>query len=214
MKKILLIGLCLSLFLLSACRNNLPPIPDFEDADSTESFADVCRHEWSAATCLQPRTCLKCNKTIGNTGFCKDDGTGKCVHCQQDILLNQLKANFSVRLVPASSGENNYYTRVKYLNNTDMTVLLDSDIVAGGKACRNMEAEEHPMESGDEVSVLYYRSIGANRDDAQYNDLYLDEKSLAHTSVQVNGKTVYFQFDVNGVVNVGYSLQEIGVEMK
>ncbi len=213
MKKILLIAVLCLLLGLSGCVGNLHDFPETDFSVSSDLQTPTCRHEWATATCLAPRTCLKCNKTIGNKGPCKDDGNGICVNCKTDILFAHLKNSFHVRLAIPNVGENNYYTRVKYWNYTDMTILLNGTIVAGGKTCQNLEADKYAVEGGDEVSVLYYRSGAASeQNENQNNDLYLDNSSLGYTSVQINEKTVYILFDVNGVVKFGYSLQEIGVE--
>lgn len=170
-------------------------------------------HKWSNATCQTPKKCTTCGITEGNVGNCTDSGNGKCTYCGKDVFLNNIKNKLTVQLiVPSVGASNNYYFQVKFVNHTGSPISLAYFTTANGKLCNNSEAKGYQLASGYEVTVPYYNAlIPSERHDAKYKNMYLDNSSLANTTIEINGKTVHIKFGTNGITDIGYSLQEIGV---
>lgn len=170
-------------------------------------------HNWQEATCTSPKKCKTCNETEGSISSCKNNGNGLCVYCGQDLFLNNIKNNVTVKLIIPSIGANdNYYLTVDYANNTESTIVLDCFVSGNGKLCYNSDVSDFALQSGTGLPINYYRGITTgSRYEAKYKDMYLDNSSLAYTNIDTNGKTVYVKFGVNGIVDAGYSLQDIGI---
>lgn len=169
-------------------------------------------HLWKDATCSSPKICSLCNQTEGSVGNHKDSGNGRCLYCNQDILLVELQSGFDVKLIIPTVGSMNGYCTVKYSNNTQYTISGDmAYLSANGKLLYN-PSPEFTIEPGYYATVTHFRAVlESDRYNDKYRDLYLDNNSLAYTNVLVNGKRVFVRFGVEGPIAFGYSLADIGV---
>ena len=169
-------------------------------------------HQWNSATCTAPKTCTICGTSEGGKGKHKENAQGKCQYCNEDMLLLNVKENLILTLiVPSVGSSKNYYCQVEYINHTGKDVLLASTIYPNGTFCQNSSAYEHVLEDGYKCSVSYFRSlIWEDRYNDKYKDMYLDNDSLAWTTVQINDTIVFIKFGTQGIIKVGYSASEIG----
>lgn len=188
----------------------------FTDATCTSaSKCNVCGiagatalgHKWTNANCQSPKKCLTCGVVEGNKGSCVDSGNGKCQYCGTDIFLNNIKEKLKIQLiVPKVGADNNYYFQVKYVNHTGSTILLSSLATANGYLCYNLKAKNFELSDEYQIPVSYYNGVNTYK-----KDMYLDNNSVANTTIEINGKTIHIKFGTQGITDIGYSLSDIDV---
>ena len=167
-------------------------------------------HSWNSATCTSPKKCSRCSTTSGTTIAHKENSQGYCSMCGKDILLQTLKDKLLVELIVPSVGTTNYYCQMKVTNRTNYDVVLDMAFLpTNGKMFTNLKVDT-TLKSGYYVVLPFYRSV-VDPYNSKYKDAYLDNMSEAYYNFDINGKTVFVKFGVNGSIRWGYSLAEIGV---
>ncbi len=123
-------------------------------------------------------------------------------------LLDIMEDGFTAELIIPSVGTENSYCQVKYTNHTGTDVALSAFVYANGKGCYNSNASDYVLEDGCFIVVPYYRDLF---DRYNTKDMYLDNYSVANTSVDVKGKQIHLKFGTDGGAVFGYTEADIGV---
>ena len=148
------VGLCVMLFVLSACDlTNMPNNPE-----NTTDSGTGCDHEWKDASCTDPQTCTKCGETRGEErGHNWKDATckspKKCSVCKKTKGEKLEHAYVEVESTPASctdSGSIEYVCENCEETNVETYVLTEQDANEVYELAKNSVGE-----------ILTYDSKGA-----------------------------------------------------
>ncbi len=167
-------------------------------------------HRYSDVTCAKPKTCAVCGDVSGSATSHQDNGSGRCKYCDADMLLSALEKSVKATLIVPSSGVNNCYFSMKFVNNSEYTISFTDIGTGNGQLCWNKSNDGKQLAPGKTLTVSYYRSYSGDRFNDRYYDMYLDANSFAYIPVNVNNRRVYIKANVKGEMMVGYTRGEIG----
>lgn len=126
--------------------------------------------------------------------------------------FNLVQNNVKIYLrIPSVGASDNSYVGVTYTNHTGHDIVLEDFVVANGKMCRNSGARDYVLSSGYQVKINYLRDIFGRSYSNSEHDMYLDNNSTAYTIVYLNDTRVFVKFDINGPIEFGSSLDDIGM---
>ena len=183
MKKISLLLIIPLLFLVTSCTNSNYSIQNESTSGNTESTSVACTHIWKSATCIDPKTCTKCNQTQG-TALGHTTTTGVCSRCGE---------NFSAWEFGEYTDEFNQPTGEKY-------ILVDSYGTFSNSATTNSKLYAALQIDKDDVKIMMWEYgnhlVKGTFDYENYEITILDQNNKKHSfvgTIYKGGSRIYFK---------------------
>ncbi len=84
MKKLTALLIVVLLLFIASCSNNSDENQTNNNGNTNENESIICSHTWNSATCIKPKTCSKCQETIGEAlGHTTESGI--CTRCNENL---------------------------------------------------------------------------------------------------------------------------------
>lgn len=109
------------------------------------------------------------------------------------------REDLEITLKIPTNGYLNYYTDIEIVNRSEKPITFPTFIGVNGKLCNLYE--DVVLDGGYHITLSYYRAmIPSERWDDKWEDMYLDNNSLAYMVIEWNSDHYYCEFGVNGIV--------------